>query len=458
MKKGNFEKFIKKELKGAKKREVIKQEKRQYNKEKRAFFDEQKRLKRLASEGQLEPTATRFNKPATSKQYKKDRKISSGQIGRIKNVEQTEPISWQKNSTQKIKSTTSSSQSEKKRTENNKNRNPIVKQNFQIRAGKFSGAATIQSDKQHKKNNPQKKKQSVRKDEAKKQPIETRSHVNQMNFKQISPSKIVRPFSRVDKTANIRSEKTKVENEKMPLNKFLSHAGICGRREAAGIIKSGMVTVNQYKIEEPGHKVLPTDEIRYKGKLIYRQAYLVYILLNKPKDYITTVKDPEGRKTVSDLIKNATTERVFPVGRLDRNTTGVLLFTNDGELTQRLTHPSFQVRKIYEVTLNKPLTAEDFQKISSGISLNDGFIKPDALGYADPKNKSKIGIEIHSGKNRIVRRMFEHIGYDVKNLDRVLFANLTKKNIERGHWRFLTEKEVRLLKYLNKSFVKKEPH
>jgi 23S rRNA pseudouridine2605 synthase len=458
MKKGNFEKFIKKELKGAKKREVIKQEKRQYNKEKRAFFDEQKRLKRLASEGQPEPTTTRFDKSATNAQYKKVGKKSSEQSNRTKNVEQPEPTAPQNKSIQYTGSTTSPSQLEKKHLDNKKKSSTIHYKQFRTKSEKLSGAVTILSDKHPRENNPKKKKQSDRNNEAEKQLVESSSHSKQMNFKPTIPSKNVRPYAKIDKPAETRSKKINVETEKMPLNKFLSHAGICGRREAAGIIKSGMVTINQHKIEEPGYKVLPLDEIRYKGKLIFRQVKLVYILLNKPKDYITTVKDPEGRKTVSDLIKNATSERVFPVGRLDRNTTGVLLFTNDGELTQRLTHPSFQVRKIYEVTLNKPLTSEDFHKISSGISLNDGFIKPDALGYADPKNKSKIGIEIHSGKNRIVRRMFEHIGYDVKNLDRVLFANLTKKNIERGHWRFLTEKEIRLLKYLNKSFVKKVPH
>jgi 23S rRNA pseudouridine2605 synthase len=177
----------------------------------------------------------------------------------------------------------------------------------------------------------------------------------------------------------------------------------------------------------------------------------VYILLNKPKDYITTVDDPQGRKTVLDLVKTATTERIYPVGRLDRNTSGVLLLTNDGELAQQLTHPSFEVRKIYEAKLDKPLAKGDFDKLLSGIKLEDGMINADSVAYADPKDKSVIGIEIHSGRNRIVRRMFESLGYDVKGLDRVMFATLTKKNVDRGNWRFLQEKEVRLLKYFNKS-------
>ena len=188
---------------------------------------------------------------------------------------------------------------------------------------------------------------------------------------------------------------------------------------------------------------------------MHLQKNLVYILLNKPKDYITTVADPEGRKTVLDLVKGANTERLYPVGRLDRNTTGVLLLTNDGQLAQKLTHPSYQVKKIYEVTLDKPLTKNDFEAIINGVTLDDGFIAADSVAYADAKDRKIIGIEIHSGRNRIVRRMFEHLGYDVKNLDRVMFASLTKKNVDRGKWRYLSEKEIRLLKYLNSGTVKR---
>jgi 23S rRNA pseudouridine2605 synthase len=241
----------------------------------------------------------------------------------------------------------------------------------------------------------------------------------------------------------------------MPLNKFIAHAGVCGRREAAELVKEGKVTVNGDKIFEPGYKVSGADKVIVKGKQVFLQRNAVYILLNKPKDFITTSNDPQGRKTVLDLIKHATAERVYPIGRLDRNTTGVLLLTNDGELAQKLTHPSFEVKKIYEVTLDKPVTKKDLESIVSGITLEDGLVKADAVGYADPKDKCVVGIEIHSGRNRIVRRIFEHLGYDVKALDRVMFANLTKKNVDRSKWRFLNEKEVRLLKFMNTSFLRK---
>lgn len=242
----------------------------------------------------------------------------------------------------------------------------------------------------------------------------------------------------------------------MPLNKFIAHAGVCGRREAAALVKEGKIKVNNNIVYEPGYKVAPTDKIIYNGKTLHLQKNLVYILLNKPKDYITTAKDEHGRKTVFELIKQATDERIYSVGRLDRNTTGVLLLTNDGELTQKLTHPSFEVKKVYEVKLDKPLYKKDMETILSGIELEDGFIAADAVGYTDAKDKTYVGIEIHSGRNRIVRRIFEHLGYDVKNLDRVLFANLTKKNVDRGKWRYLNEKEVRLLKFMNQSFVREK--
>ncbi len=243
--------------------------------------------------------------------------------------------------------------------------------------------------------------------------------------------------------------------EMMPLNKFIAHAGICGRREAVELIKESMISVNGTIIIEPGFKVSDKDLVKYKGKKISAKTTAVYILLNKPKDYITTSDDPKGRKTVLDLIKGATPERVYPVGRLDRNTTGVLLLTNDGDLAQKLTHPSYEIKKIYEVGLDKEISKKDFEKILNGITLDDGFIKADALSFLEAKDKKTLGIEIHSGRNRIVRRIFESLGYTVEKLDRVLFANLTKKNVNRGRWRMLNEKEVRLLKFMNKSFVKK---
>lgn len=236
----------------------------------------------------------------------------------------------------------------------------------------------------------------------------------------------------------------------MPLNKFISHSGVCGRREAAELVKMGKVKVNNELVTEPGHKVSVRDEIRLNGKKVFLAKNLVYILLNKPKDYITTTEDPQNRKTVLDLIGKATRERVYPVGRLDRNTSGVLLLTNDGELAQKLTHPSNNVKKIYAVTLDKPLEKKDFDLVLKGVNLEDGLASVDVLAYPDMKDKTQLGVEIHSGRNRIVRRIFEHLGYDVKKLDRVTFAGLTKKNIERGKWRFLTEKEVRDLKHFGK--------
>ena len=247
------------------------------------------------------------------------------------------------------------------------------------------------------------------------------------------------------------------QDKTMPLNKYVAHCGICSRRDAVPLIKEGKMRVNDVVILEPGFKVNPNDVVTFAGKKIVPEKNLVYILLNKPKDYITTLDDPEGRKTVLDLLRGVTAERIFPVGRLDRNTTGVLLLTNDGDLTQKLSHPSHEVRKIYEVKLDKPLGKLDFERILNGLDLEDGFVRADSLAYTDPKDKSIIGIELHSGRNRIVRRMFESLGYDVRNLDRVMFGNLTKKNVERGKWRYLVEKEIRLLKFMNSSFIKKTP-
>ncbi len=238
--------------------------------------------------------------------------------------------------------------------------------------------------------------------------------------------------------------------EQMPVNKYIAHSGVAARRDAADMVKKGLVKVNNVVITEPGHKVLPTDEVKVNGKKIFLAKNLVYILLNKPKDYITTTDDPQNRKTVLDIIGRATTERVYPVGRLDRNTSGVLLLTNDGELAQKLTHPSNQIKKVYAVTLNKPLEKNHFEQILQGVKLEDGIANIDVLAHPDIKDRSQVGVEIHSGKNRIVRRIFESLGYDVKNLDRVIFAGLTKKNIERGKFRFLSEKEVRDLKHFGK--------
>ena len=247
-------------------------------------------------------------------------------------------------------------------------------------------------------------------------------------------------------TSDIRRQ----TSDLMPLNKFIAHCGVCSRRDAAELVKQGKVKVNGGVINEPGHKVSGKDDIRINGKKILLARNLVYILLNKPKDFITTTEDPEGRKTVLDLIRRATTERVYPVGRLDRNTAGVLLLTNDGELSQKLTHPSNEIKKVYAVTLDKPLDKKDFEQIVKGVVLDDGPAAVDKLAFTDTKDKTQLGVELHSGRNRIVRRIFEQLGYDVKHLDRVMFAGLTKKNVERGKWRYLNEKEVRELKYLGK--------
>lgn len=234
-------------------------------------------------------------------------------------------------------------------------------------------------------------------------------------------------------------------NEPIRLNKFLANAGVCSRREADEFIQSGVVSVNGNVVTELGTKVLRTDEVKFHDQPVTLEKK-VYVLLNKPKDYVTTSDDPQQRKTVMDLVKNACPERIYPVGRLDRNTTGVLLLTNDGDLASKLTHPKFLKKKVYHVHLDKNVTAHDLQQIRDGITLEDGEIKADAVDYADDRDKSQVGIEIHSGKNRIVRRIFESLGYRVVKLDRVQFAGLTKKNLRRGDWRFLTEKEVDMLR------------
>lgn len=274
-----------------------------------------------------------------------------------------------------------------------------------------------------------------KKEEARKAGLDTRSQMGRQAGTKTTPAPVIN-----------RPEASGV----MPLNKYIAHSGVCGRREAAELVKSGVVKVNKETVTEPGHKINPQDEVVVNGKKIFLAKNLVYILLNKPKDYITTTDDPQKRKTVLDLIKQATKERIYPVGRLDRNTSGVLLLTNDGELAQKLTHPSHEIKKIYAVTLDKPLEKKDFDQILKGVTLEDGPANVDVLAYADMKDKTQVGVEIHSGRNRIVRRIFESLGYDVKNLDRVVFAGLTKKNVERGKYRFLTEKEVRDLKHFKK--------
>lgn len=233
------------------------------------------------------------------------------------------------------------------------------------------------------------------------------------------------------------------------LNRYIANAGICSRREADDLISSGVVQVNGKVITEMGFKVKPTDVIKYGGQTLKKER-LVYLILNKPKDYITTVDDPQQRRTVLELIQGACRERIYPVGRLDRATTGLLMFTNDGELTKKLTHPRYGVRKVYHVELDKPLKRADMDKITEGIELEDGPIKVDEISYVgDGKDKSNVGVEIHSGKNRIVRRIFENFGYNVRKLDRVVFGPLTKKDLPRGRWRMLTEAEIGMMKMIS---------
>jgi len=237
----------------------------------------------------------------------------------------------------------------------------------------------------------------------------------------------------------------KQTGEQVRLNKYIAAAGICSRREADDLISAGLISVNGKTVTQLGSKVDPGDEVKYNNERI-RSERKVYLLLNKPKDYVTTTDDPKERKTVMLLIREACSERIYPVGRLDRNTTGVLLFTNDGDLAKKMTHPSSNKKKIYHVFLDRNITAGDLKQLAEGVTLEDGFIQPDAISYASSENKKEVGLEIHSGKNRIVRRMFESVGYRVNKLDRVYFGGLTKKNLPRGKWRFLSDKEVSMLK------------
>ncbi|MBL7707012.1 MAG: rRNA pseudouridine synthase [Taibaiella sp.] len=247
----------------------------------------------------------------------------------------------------------------------------------------------------------------------------------------------------------VRTEQQQSGNDEiMPLNKFIAHSGVCSRRDAVELIKNGKIAINGKIATEPGYKVQPEDVIQMDGKPLKVQKNLVYVLLNKPKGFITTTDDPKGRRTVMDIFGDNIKERVFPVGRLDRNTTGLLLLTNDGEVAQQLSHPKYENRKIYQVTLDRNVAKADFEQIIKGLELEDGVTQVDQLAYLEKKNE--IGIEIHSGKNRIVRRIFEHLGYEVEKLDRVMYAGLTKKNLKRGQWRFLTKQEVINLKHLKR--------
>lgn len=244
---------------------------------------------------------------------------------------------------------------------------------------------------------------------------------------------------------SVKKSSLKKVDHSVRLNKYIAHAGICSRREADNFIQAGVITVNGEPINELGYKVKPGDVVRFNGERLNTEKK-VYILLNKPKDVTTTLEDKHAERTVIDLVANACNERVYPVGRLDKKTTGVLLLTNDGELTAKLTHPKYNRKKIYHVQLDKNLAGSDFEKIMNGLELEDGPIKPDEMSFINPGDLKQLGIEIHSGRNRIVRRIFEHVGYKVVKLDRVYFAGLTKRGMPRGKWRFLTDKEINFLK------------
>jgi 23S rRNA pseudouridine2605 synthase len=282
----------------------------------------------------------------------------------------------------------------------------------------------------------------------------------EVNKRKPYPSKAGSDFKDSSKDAGFKGKPKRREAEKkekpltehepahpaaMRLNRYIANSGVCSRREADSLIAKGLVTVNGKVVTEMGTQVKRSDDIRYEGKKLNPEAK-VYILINKPKDMVTTTSDPEGRRTVLNLVEEACLERVYPVGRLDRNTTGVLLLTNDGDLSKKLTHPSSEIKKIYHVFLDRPVSKQHMDDIRKGIELEDGSIKPDVVSYADTNDHSQVGIEIHSGRNRIVRRIFEHLGYRVEKLDRVYFAGLTKKTISRGKWRFLTNDEVKFLK------------
>ncbi|MBO9674519.1 MAG: rRNA pseudouridine synthase [Sphingobacteriaceae bacterium] len=257
-------------------------------------------------------------------------------------------------------------------------------------------------------------------------------------------------FNRPQRTVIAPARKTNEDKGLIRLNRYISNAGICSRRKADELITAGIITVNGEAVTELGYKVDPAkDLVRYNGELLKREKK-VYVLLNKPKDYITTTDDPQERRTVMQLVEKASRERIYPVGRLDRNTTGLLLMTNDGDLADKLSHPKNGITKIYNVELNKALSQGDLNKIAFGLELEDGLIRPDNISYVAGGTKKEIGIQIHSGKNRIVRRIFEHLGYNVEKLDRVVYGNLTKKDLPRGRWRYLEEHELIQIKHLIK--------
>ncbi len=316
-----------------------------------------------------------------------------------------------------------------------------------------SGKRPYAKDKSYSKNKPYSKERPFSKDKpySKDKPFsKDKSYSKDRPYSKNKPYSKDKDFSKGKlasrKGKSAPAEETPVFEEPVRLNRYLANAGICSRREADKLIQSGAVSINGEVVTELGTKVGPRDKVQFGGETLSREQPR-YLLLNKPKDFLTTSDDPMNRRTVMSLVENACKERIYPVGRLDRNTTGLLLFTNDGELAKKLMHPKFGIKKIYHVHLDKNLAKNDFIQIAEGLELEDGFIRPDNLAYvAQVEDKKQIGIELHSGKNRIVRRIFEHLGYEVVKLDRVFYAGLTKKDLPRGKWRFLTPQEINLLK------------
>ena len=479
MKKGSgFEKFFKgKEKTGAKKKEAIRQEKRQVRKQREDEIADHKRQKRAQTKTayspqqppkyNLDPPGTRFQKKSEGFQKKGDgfQKRNDGF--------QKKADSFQKNSDGFQKRTDdrkppfvvrkkedgarpAAPQHKANKDPNRKWDKPTEpKREFKFEKKPPTGAKSFGAKKPsgfNQRDNRDQRDQRPNRDERNERGQRPqRSERPPMAIQKAQPAPP--PAKGIIAKPQGNRLQTPVPNgqvEPMPLNKYIAHSGTCSRRDAVDLIKAGKVKVNGELILEPGHKVMLSDDVKVAGKRLNPVKDFIYILLNKPKDYITTTDDPQQRKTVFDLLKGAPENRIYPVGRLDRNTSGVLLLTNDGDLSQRLTHPSNEIKKVYAVTLDKPLTRHHFEDILKGVMLEDGVANVDTLAYSDTQDPTQIGIELHSGRNRIVRRIFEQLGYDVKGLDRVVFAGLTKKNVNRGKWRFLNEKEVRDLKFFKK--------
>lgn len=465
MKKGTgFEKFYKgKEKTGGAKKEEIRKEKRQLRKEREDEIAAHKRQKRAQAKGAQTAWPQRSGKPDAGF-GKKDKPAKTGSFGE----DRRKPGATGEKRFGKPQRTEGGYKPEKRdgqpRADNNR---------FEHKAKSFDqkqkrspkGANNGDRNRPSGGNRPRDERYAAKPAGKAPQKFGNRPEKNKPSFAQqrkqekpfvlqdVKPNKekpaLQAPASSSGKPV-LKKNPAATPEDQMPLNKYIAHSGVCSRRDAVDLIKSGKVKVNGELILEPGHKVLVSDDVKVAGKKLNPVRDFVYILLNKPKDYITTTDDPQERKTVLDLLQNAPPARIYPVGRLDRNTSGVLLLTNDGDLSQQLTHPSNEVKKVYAVTLDKPLTRNHFEEILRGVELEDGPASVDMLAYTDAKDHTQIGVELHSGRNRIVRRIFEHLGYDVKALDRVTFAGLTKKNVNRGKWRLLTDREVRDLKFFKK--------